>query len=355
MLTYLLAKRGYNVLVISSTYLRGKLFKKSFFQKWDKRVFPARVVRAKTIKIQRIYSPPIILFFSIVFLFKRCDIIHVHGVGTFSSFLGMLKRLSSRNSKLVINADMNESTFLHIKKNSIYRNVMMLPFRVANAIVVYTDREREYLEQIGINKNKIHLIPMSIRFDDLSKINNELDSKEIVLGFLGKMQQVKGVHRLVDPLSRIIKEFPGKVKVIFAGPSEDLQYASSILPKLEKFSNFKYLGPLPLEKVDNFFKICNIVLVPSLSETCPAVPLEAMAAGRCVIASNISPLDKFIEHGKSGFLIDNDEQIYEYARLLINDHNLITKIGNVARKKVAHHSQEGVICKYDDLYGLLLD
>ena len=355
MLTYLLAKRGYNVLAISSTYLKGKLFKKNYFKKWDKRVFPARVVRAKTIKIQRIYSPPIILFFPIVFLFKKCDIIHVHGVGTFASFLAMLKRLLTRNSKLIINADLNESTFLHIKRNIIYRTIMMLPFKLADAVVVYTDREKNYLEKIGINENKIHLIPMSIRFEELSQINNKLDSNQIILGFLGKMQQVKGVHRLVDPLSRIIKEYPEKVKVIFAGPSEDIQYASKIIPKLEEFSNFKYLGPLPLEKVDDFFKECNIVFVPSLSETCPAVPLEAMAAGRCVIASNISPLDKFIEHEKSGFLIDKDEQIYRYTKLLLDNNYLITKIGNLARKKVVHHSQEDVICKYDNLYSSLLD
>ena len=355
MLTYLLAKRGYNVLAISSTYLRGKLFKNNFFHKWDKRVFPARVVRAKTLKIQRIYSPPIILFFPFMFLFKKCDIIHVHGVGTFASFLGMLKRILFHNSKLIINADMNESTFLHIKRNPIYRNIMMLPFKVSDAVVVYTDREKDYLEKIGIDKNKIHLIPMSIRYEELSQIDNKLDSNEIALGFLGKMQQVKGVHRLIDPLSKIINEHPEKVKVIFAGPSEDLQYASSIISKLEKFSNFKYLGALPLEKVDDFFKTCNIVFVPSLSETCPAVPLEAMAAGRCVIASNISPLDKFIEHEKSGFLIDKDEQIYKYTRLLINNLDFITKIGNIARKKVAHHSQEDVICKYENLYEFLLD
>ena len=63
MLTHLLAKRGYDVLAVSSTYLNGKLLKKSLFQKWDKTVYPARVVRAKTLKIQRVYSPPIILFF----------------------------------------------------------------------------------------------------------------------------------------------------------------------------------------------------------------------------------------------------------------------------------------------------
>jgi glycosyltransferase involved in cell wall biosynthesis len=354
MLVHLLAKKGYDVLAISSTYLNGKLFKKSFFQKWDKKVFPAQVVRAKTVKIQRIYSPPLILFFPIMIFFQKFDIIHVHGVGTFAAFLGMCIRLLFHNVKLVMNADMNESTFLHIKKSILYQFIMMLPLKLADAVVVYTNREKDFLVKIGINKAKIHHIPMSIRFEELSRINNRVDSNEIVLGFLGKLQQIKGVHRLVESLSRIMNEYSKKVKVIFAGPSEDLHYASSIIPTLKQFPNFKYLGPLPLESVDNFFRMCNIVFVPSLSETCPAVPLEAMAAGKLVIASNISPLDKFIEHGKSGFLIEKDEQFYEYTRMLLDNPNLIQKIGNEARKKVAHHSQKDVICMYEQLYKFLL-
>ena len=353
MLTYLLAKNGYDVLAVSSTYLNGKLLKKSLFQKWDKTVYPARVVRANTIKIQRVYSPPVILFFPFIIFFKKFNIIHVHGVGTFASFLGMLTRLLFHKVKLVMNADMNESTFLHITKTTLYKFIMMLPLKVADAVVVYTSREKDYLIKIGINKTKIHQIPMSIRFEELSKISNRLGSDEIVLGFLGKMQQVKGVHRLVEPLSRLINKYPNKVKVIFAGPSEDSHYSSSIIPHLTKFPNFKYLGSLPLESVDEFYKLCNIVFVPSLSETCPAVPLEAMAAGKCVIASNIPPIDKFIEHEKSGILIDNDEQFYEYTELLLNNPNLIVKIGNEARKKVAHHSQKDVISMYERLYDFL--
>lgn len=355
MLMYHLAKRGYDILVISSTYLDGKLLKKTFFHKWDKNVSPARVFRCKTIKIERVYSQPLILFFPVTMFFQKFDLLHVHAVGSFSSFIGMLIRLLLRNVRLVLTADMNLSTFLRMKKSILYKRIMLLPLKVADAVIVFTNREKGFLVEIGTKERKIHVIPMGIRFDSLSRINNRLDSDEIVLGFLGKIKTVKGVHRLVEPLSHIMNEYPEKVKVIFAGPSQDMDYASSIIGRLSKFPNFEYWGPLPLWSVDNFFRRCDIVFVPSLSESCSAVSLEAMAAGKCVIASNISPIDEFIEHGKSGFLVDNVEQFYEYTRLLLNNPNLVRKIGRSARKKVACRSWVDVICKFESLYEHLLE
>jgi len=355
MLTYLLAKKGYDVLAISSTYLDGKLVKKKFFYRWDKNVFPARVVRCKTIKIERVYSPPLILFFPVTMFFQKFSLIHVHGVGSFSSFTGMLARLLFRNVRLVLTADMDLSTFLRMKKSLLYKRIMSLPLKVADALIVFTNREKGFLVEIGMNERKIHVIPMGVRFDNLSRISNRLDSDEIVLGFLGKIQRVKGVHRLAEPILRIMDEYPQKVKVVFAGPSQDADYASSIIGRLSKFSNFEYWGPLPLGSVDNFFRRCDIVFVPSLSESFSAVSLEAMAAGKCVIASNISPINKFIEHGKSGFLVDNDEQFYEYTKLLLNNPNLLKKIGRSARKKVACHAWVEVICKFESIYEHLLE
>jgi glycosyltransferase involved in cell wall biosynthesis len=355
MLTYFLAKRGYEILVITSTYLDGKLLKKTYFQKWDKTIFPARVVRHNTLKIERVHSPPLILFFPFMILFQKFDMLHVHGVGSFSTFLGMFMRLLFPNLRLILTADINKSTFLRIRKSPIYSRIMSLPLKVADAVVVFTDTEKGFLQEIGVNNTKIHVIPMSIRFEELSKIGKSLGSDKIVLGFLGKIQTIKGVHRLVKPMFRIVKEYPNQVKVIFAGPSQDDDYASSIINKLSKLPDFEYWGPLPMEKVDNFFRTCNIVFVPSLSESCGAVSLEAMAAGKCVIASNISPIDKFIEHGKSGFLVDDDEQFYEYARLLINNPKLLFKIGRNARKKVSHHSWGNIICKFESLYEYILE
>jgi len=351
MLAYLLAKRGYDVLVVSSTYLDGKSLEKKIFDRWDKNVFPARVARCNTIKIQRVHSPnALILFFPIRMFLQKFDLLHVHGVGSFSSFLGTLVRVLRHNVRLVLVADMNPAGCLRMKKSMLYKHIMSFPLKVADAVIVFTNREKDFLVEIGIKQRKIHVIPMGIRFDNLSQINKRLDPNEIVLGFLGKMQTVKGIHRLVEPISRIMNEYQQKVKVIFAGPSIVTDYASNIIGRLSKFPNFEYWGPLPLESVDKFFRRCDIVFVPSLSEGCPAIPLEAMAAGKCVIASNIFPINKFIGHGKSGFLVDNDEQFYEYTKYLLNHPQFIRSVGENAREKIIPHSWKNVVTKFLEVY-----
>jgi glycosyltransferase involved in cell wall biosynthesis len=350
MVAYLLAKRGCDVLVLSSTYSESKISGKKTFNRWDKNVFPARVARCRTIKIRRVYHPPLILFFPIKIFLHKFDIIHAHSVGTFSSFLGALVRILRHNVRFVLVADLNPTACLRREKSIMYKHIMSLPLKVADAIIVFTNQEKDFLTRTGINGKKIHVIPNGIRYDDLSKIRKSPNPSEIVLGFLGKMQRVKGVHRLVEPISRIMNEYTKKVKVIFAGPSADTDYASGIMGRLSKFPNFEYWGPLQLDSVDRFFRKCDIVFVPSLSEGYPATPFEAMAAGKCVITSNIFPINKFIEHGESGFLIDNDDQFYEYTKYLLDHPQFILSLGENARKKVVSLSWKNVITKYLEVY-----
>jgi len=70
---------------------------------------------------------------------------------------------------------------------------------------------------------------------------------------------------------------------------------------------------------------------PSLEDGYNMATVEAMAAGMPVLGNNHpgSP----IEHGLSGFLSDNPEQLREYAGLLLSDRQLAQKMGQKAREK----------------------
>jgi glycosyltransferase involved in cell wall biosynthesis len=50
-------------------------------------------------------------------------------------------------------------------------------------------------------------------------------------------------------------------------------------------------------------RVLDLLVVPSLMETTPFVVLEAMAAGRPVVASRIYGIPEMIEEGESGFLV----------------------------------------------------
>jgi len=245
---------------------------------------------------------------------------------------------------------MNPAGFVRLRRTKIYKHIMLLPLKAADAVITFTEKEKDGLSSVGIENRKIRTIPMGIRFGDFSQIQKKVNPNEIVFGYLGKISPLKGAHRLVEPLSRIMNEFPLRVRVIFAGSLGLQQYAKSVLDNLAKCPNFKYIGPLRLHEVNDFFRRCDIVLVPSLMEGTPATPLEAMAAGKCVIASNIFPINEFIEHGKSGMLAESERQFYEYAKRMILHPNLIETIGKNARNKVSLHSWNHVVAAFTETY-----
>lgn len=74
---------------------------------------------------------------------------------------------------------------------------------------------------------------------------------------------------------------------------------------------------------------------PELEDGYNMATLEAMAAGLPVLG-NRHPTSP-IEHGVSGFLSDNPEELAGYAELLIADRDLAQKLGSAAREHVREH------------------
>jgi glycosyltransferase involved in cell wall biosynthesis len=86
----------------------------------------------------------------------------------------------------------------------------------------------------------------------------------------------------------------------------------------------------------NLLAETDLFVMPSLEEGLPVALIEAMAVGKCCIASDINAIPEAVEHLKTGFLIPpNDSSALENAILnLMNDETARRNIGAAAREKV---------------------
>ncbi|MDB6109521.1 MAG: glycosyl transferase family 1 [Pedosphaera sp.] len=124
---------------------------------------------------------------------------------------------------------------------------------------------------------------------------------------LGRICPEKGFHIAMDAATRagIPLLLAGKV---FAYPSHQRYFEQEIKPRLGRLHRF--LGPLGLERKRRWLSAARCLLVPSLvPETSSLVAMEALACGTPVIAFRAGALADIVESGKTGFLVQNEQEM----------------------------------------------
>lgn len=103
------------------------------------------------------------------------------------------------------------------------------------------------------------------------------------------------------------------------------------------------------------YNTVDILLFPSKADNFPLVPLEAMACGVCVLASNIGGIPEMIKHQQTGFLFIEKEELIKMLNSLLNKQDIIASIGNEANKSVMQNfTLDEMVKQYISLYKSIL-
>jgi len=101
----------------------------------------------------------------------------------------------------------------------------------------------------------------------------------------------------------------------------------------------------------------DLFVLPSRYEGCPNVVLEAMAAGKCVVATGVGGTPELIRSGETGVLVTPGEieELVEVLSNLLKDLSKVSEIGQRARASVSQtFSVDRMVEKTEALYGQLL-
>jgi glycosyltransferase involved in cell wall biosynthesis len=176
------------------------------------------------------------------------------------------------------------------------------------------------------------------------------------LGVLARLAPQKGHRILFDAMPSIVAEVP-RVQARIVGHEELSTVAELRAYAAERgmedhvsFEGFRADVPGLLAELDIF-------VLPSLWEGFGLVLLEAMAAGRPVVASAVGPIPEIVVEGETGLLVppgDSDALARAVVRLL-RDPRLAARLGRAGRARVeAKFGLDGMVARTDALYQELL-
>ncbi len=198
-----------------------------------------------------------------------------------------------------------------------YRVTRALETRVlrrVDAITTICEGLRTEMLDRGISPGKITVVPNAVDADRFTiedsssaALASELGLNNAeVLGFVGSFYTYEGLPLLIEAMPEIIAHKPNvRVLLVGGGPDKERIQQRVAALSLQKFVVFT--GRVPHESIHQYYDLVDICVYPRYATrltdlVTPLKPLEAMAQGRLVVASDVGGHRELIRHGETGAL-----------------------------------------------------
>ncbi len=193
-------------------------------------------------------------------------------------------------------------------KRNLYRALERRAASFTDRIIAVSEGDREAaLDAELCDADRIALIENGLdlsRFDaalarPVSRDSLGLGDSDVVIGFFGRLSEQKQPALLVPALPRIRDEIP-TAKVLYIGDGELRDETESLAERLGVRDGVVFAGHR--EDAPALYPAIDVLALPSLWEAAPYVLLEAMAAGKPIVASNIPGCRNIVRDGETGRL-----------------------------------------------------
>jgi len=239
-----------------------------------------------------------------------------------------------------VNVDMNRSI--------VHRALSLFVLRNAFRTIAVSKPLQSILNQTGI-ANVIYL-PNSVDTSSFSTTTKSASGNSIL--FVGSMVAAKRPLLLLRAFERVAREVPGATLLMCGeGPlRRSLEEEIESKGLRDRVSLFPNMSP---QSVTALYSQANVFVLPSVSEGLSLALLEAMAAGKAIVASRNESHQAILKHGENSLLfeVDNCEELALQVVRVITDEKLRHRISESARQLCEKQfSNEFVAKKLENLY-----
>ncbi len=241
--------------------------------------------------------------------------------------------------------------------------------RKADSVTVLCEGIRKDVAARGIPEGKVTVIPNSVdveRFSTERRRDPELtralglDGCE-VLGFLGSFYAYEGLELLIEAFPALLSKRP-RLRAILVGEGPREEVLRRRVRELGIEDKVLFPGRVPHSEVRRYYDLVDVLVYPRfamrLTEmVTPLKPLEAMAMGKLLVASNVGGHRELIRDGETGLLFEagNVSDLVRKVLLAFEDEELGRRIPARARRFVEDERTWGrAVAAYGPVYERLM-
>ena len=305
------------------------------------------------------------------------DIVHTH-----ASKAGTLGRLAAASCGVKVIVHTFHGHVFHSYfgkvKTEFYKNIERYLAKKSSKIIAISNRQKEELtiEHKICNPDKVVVVPLGFDLDRFQQNQQEkravfrnyynLADDEIAIGIIGRLVPVKGHALFLESLKNVLDSTNKKVRAFIIGDGDDRAIVEAKATALGiMFTNeHSPAAKAPLtftswiKDIDGALAGLDIVALTSLNEGTPVSLIEAQAANKPIVTTNVGGIRNVVLENETSFLIESrDAEVFgAKLQLLAEDDALRLKMG--ARgwehvKDTFHYKR--LVTDIDALYKRLLN
>ena len=291
------------------------------------------------------------------------DIVHTH-----SSKAGILGRLAAKIAGVpyIVHTPHGHVFYGHfgILASNIFLWVERIFSKFTDRMVALTNGEKnDYVKLSVCPPEKLFKIHSGVDLKQFMQPNGNrvekrralgLDQNGTVIGFVGWLLPIKGPAYLLRAMEHIWPDHPAASLVMVGKGELDVDLRAQAL-KMNANGKVKFLGWR--EDVHEIMPVFDLLVLPSLNEGMGRVLVEAMAAGKPVVASEVGGIPDLVKHGETGYLVRpaDEKALANGIKKLLNDPERAKQMGQRGKEYCRQFSLEAMIEKLDNLYSELTE
>ena len=197
----------------------------------------------------------------------------------------------------------------------------------------------------GISPEKASVIPNGIevaRFAGGSaSLSGQIPPNATVIGMVGRLAAEKGFDRVIRVAPHLLKRFP-QTCLVLVGEGPNREELMQLTERLGVKSRVLFAGRR--EDMPDVYRSFDMMVLPSLNEGMSMTVLEAMAAGVPVVASRVGGMPDFVDHGRTGLLVEPDdtEGTKDAIETLLGSTELRLRLSQAAQEWVASNASVAI-------------
>ncbi len=168
--------------------------------------------------------------------------------------------------------------------------------------------------------------------------------------FVGRLEQEKNVDELLDAFALLEPTWGARLEIIGMGSRRAALEARSRASGLQ--DRVSFLGAVSDADLQAAYRRCDVFVMPGTAELQSLATLEAMAAGRPVVAADAMALPHLVHHGENGYLYapGSASGLAGHLSRLLGDPALCVDLGRESRRIAQQHSLGATVALFTTGY-----